>query len=80
MASSGSSTTESASDVSLSHLFHLSPSTCRVTRRSGTSRGVSHLDVSVSDIWKKFLFEAISAFFGLSMAGVFILGLKLASP
>ena len=30
MASSGSSTTEGASDVSLSHLFHLSPSTCRL--------------------------------------------------
>ena len=30
VASSGSSTTEGASDVSLSHLFHLSPSTCRL--------------------------------------------------
>ena len=28
--SSGSSTTEGASDVSLSHLFHLPPGTCRV--------------------------------------------------
>ena len=45
-----------------------------VTRRSGTSRGVSHLDVSVPD--KKFLFEAISTFFGLPTTGVFILGFK----
>ena len=30
VASSGSSTTEGASDVSLSHLFHLSPGTCRL--------------------------------------------------
>ena len=31
MASFGSSTTEGASDVSLSHLFHLPSSTCRVS-------------------------------------------------
>ena len=30
VASSGSSTTESASDVSPSHLFHPSPGTCRL--------------------------------------------------
>ena len=31
VASCGSSTTEGASDVSLSHLFHLPSSTCRVS-------------------------------------------------
>ena len=53
-----------------------------VTKRSGTSRGVSHLDVNISNIRKKFLLEAISAFFWFANSGCaypWLLGV-LASP